>query len=89
MNGGGDDLTDLEMLTLNSLRRWGLADAESIAAHLIADLRRNMAGSVVYISRGFMARNQQIRREFNGRNAAKLATQYGLSRRHIDRIVRP
>lgn len=83
----GDDLTDLQLLTADSLRRWGLADAEDVAAHLVADLRRNLAGATLYIDKGFSVRNQQIRTEFNGRNSAKLAAQYGLSRRHIERIV--
>ena len=85
----GDDLADLHTLALMSLQRWGLADAEAVAAHLVADLRRQLAGSTVYVSKGFSARNQQIRAEFNGRNSAKLAAQYGLSKRHIDRIVNP
>lgn len=83
----GDDLADLHTLTVTSLRRLGLADAEAITAHLIADLRRHLAGNTLYIDRGFQARNAQIRADFNGRNAAKLAAQYGLSRRHIERIV--
>lgn len=85
----GDDLADLQTLTVLSLRRWGLDDAEAITAHLLADLRRQLAGSAVYINRGFQERNQQIRAAFNGRNSAKLAAQYGLSRRHIERIVNP
>lgn len=83
----GDDLADLQAVTVDSLRRWGLVDAEQVAAHLIADLRRNLAGNTLYIDRGFQARNARIRAEFNGRNWAKLATQYGLSRRHIERII--
>ena len=85
----GDDLADLHTLALMSLQRWGLADAEAVAAHLVADLRRQLAGNSIYVDRGFNARNQQIRAEFNGRNSAKLAAQYGLSKRHIDRIVNP
>lgn len=85
----GDDLADLETLTVASLQRLGVADADAVAAYIVADLRRQLAGGVVYINRGFSVRNQQIRTAFNGRNAAKLAAQYGLSRRHIERIVNP
>lgn len=85
----GDDLADLETLTVASLQRLGLANAEAIAVHLMADLRRQLAGNAIYINRGFSERNQQIRAQFNGRNSAKLAAQYGLSRRHIERIVNP
>lgn len=85
----GDDLADLHTLTVTSLRRLGLADAEAITSHLLADLRRHLAGNTLYIDKGFQARNEQIRAAFNGRNAAKLAAQYGLSRRHIERIVNP
>lgn len=85
----GDDLADLQTLTVTSLSRYGLADAEAITAHLMADLRRQLAGSVLYVSKGFSERNEQIRTAFNGRNADKLAAQYSLSRRHIERIVNP
>lgn len=85
----GDDLADLQTLTVTSLARYGLADAEAITAHLLADLRRHLAGSVVYIDKGFQERNAQIRAAFNGRNADKLAAQYGLTRRRIEMIVNP
>ena len=83
----GDDLLDLEIVACASLRRWGLADAEAIASHLVADLRRQLAGSTVYVSKGFRERNQQIKMEFNGRNAAKIAARFGLSRRRVDQIL--
>lgn len=83
----GDDLADLEIVTAASLRRWGLADAEAVAAHLVADLRRQLAGNTLYIDQGFHARNETIRAQFSGCNTAKLAAQYGLSERHIKRII--
>lgn len=83
----GDDLADLQMVTADSLRRFGLADADAVAEYLVADLRRNLAGATVYIDKGFSVRNARIRAEYNGRNAAKLATQYRLTRRRIEQIV--
>lgn len=83
----GDDLADLQRVTADSLRRFGLADADQIAAWLMKDLRRELAGCSVYVSKGFQARNQEIRLAFNGRNAAKLAAQYGITRRRVDQIV--
>lgn len=85
----GDDLADLETLTVASLQRLGLVNAEAITAHLLADLRRHLGGGTLYIHKGFQSRNAQIRAAFNGRNTAALAAQYGLSRRHIERIVNP
>lgn len=84
---GDDDLADLERVVLDSLIRYGLDDAERAALHLIHDVRRQLAGNCLYISRGFHARNRQIRIEFNGRNSEKLAAQFGLSRRRIEQIV--
>ena len=81
------DLADLQAIAFDSLRRFGLMNAEAIAAHLVADLRRQFAGDSLYFNRGFTARNQQIRQQFNGRNAAKLAAQFGLSRRRVEQIL--
>lgn len=84
---GGDDLADLYAFTVSSLARQGLSDAERIAEALIQDLRRQLAGNSIYIDRGFAERDAQIRREFNGRNSAKLATQYALTKRRIEQIL--
>jgi Mor family transcriptional regulator len=83
-----DDLADLEALTAHSLARFGIADAQEAAAMIIADLRRHLAGQTLYISKGFHYRNLRIKEQFNGRNQAALAAQYGLTQRRIEQILR-
>jgi Mor family transcriptional regulator len=83
-----DALADVWQFAVHSLHRAGIAQPEPIADTLIEDLCRQLGGQTIYINYGFQWRNRRIRQEYNGRNAAKLAAQYGLSRQRIHQIIR-
>lgn len=53
------------------------------------DLARRFGGEYLYVNKRTLqcARDKEIRLSYNGRNAKKLAIQYGLSERQIYNIV--
>jgi Mor family transcriptional regulator len=81
------DIAELFRCAMECLMRQGIPDADQVARQLMADIRRELGGGYVYVKRGFAERNLRIRAEFSGKNIAKLAAQYGLSRRRIEQIV--
>lgn len=81
------DIAELFRCAMECLMRQGIPDADQVARQLMADIRRELGGGYFYITRGFAARDARIRAEFSGKNIAKLAAQYGLSRRRIEQII--
>jgi len=81
------DIAELFRCAMDCLMRQGIPNADQVAQQLMADIRRQLGGSAVYITRGFALRDARIRAEFSGKNIAKLAAQYGLSRRRIEQII--
>ena len=76
-----DDLVDFTKHTL------AMDDAR--ADRFALDLARRFGGEYLYVNKRTIqsARDKDIRSAYNGRNAKKLAIQYGLSERQIYNIV--
>lgn len=66
-----------------------LAMDEHRADRFAQDLARRFGGEYLYVNKRILltARDKDIRSAYNGRNANKLARQYGLSERQIYNIV--
>lgn len=80
-------MADFRETVFNSLRRRGIGHADELASGLVSDIRREWGGQALYVSRAYSQRNAEIRSAYNGRNAADLARQYGLSKKTILNIV--
>lgn len=75
----------------SALQRQGLVDVRDIVREVMADLVADCGGCELYVPRRFDdidGRNAAIRQAYNGRNAHELADRFGLSMRHVLRIVR-
>ena len=63
-------------------------EASAMADAVAYEMRREVGGQEIYVpTASKAARDEQIRREFCGRNAEALARQHGLSRSSIYRIA--
>jgi Mor family transcriptional regulator len=81
------DIAELFRCAMECLMRQGIPDADQVAQQLMTDIRRELGGGSMYVKRGVAERNLRIRMEYSGKNIAKLAAQYGLSRRRIEQII--
>lgn len=82
-----EDLVDLVRSAAASLGRQGVPEPLATARALLADLRRDLGGNRLHIRKPFEIRNAEIRRAYNGRNAAELAARFGLAKKTIQNIV--
>lgn len=70
---------------------FGAADGEAMASALVKRVITRMAGARFYVPTVSARQRQQdhaaIRRKFTGANVQQLAKEYGMSARHVRRIV--
>lgn len=63
--------------------------AKVIASDVFKRLQTNWGGKELYIpARNTDLRNQAIRSQFNGKNHAEVCKRYGISLRHLYRIIK-
>ena len=79
-------------LQLEDLRDEQKQIAETIGIDAYIELSRKFGGTMIYIAKAEeiqrrLSRDEQIRKEFNGRNYAQLAVKYGLTEVWIRNIV--
>jgi len=70
---------------------FGTADGEAMASALVKRVITRMAGARFYVPNVSARQRQQdhaaIRQKFTGANVQQLAKEYGMSARHVRRIV--
>lgn len=70
---------------------FGTVDSEAMASALVKRVITRMAGTNFYVPSISARQRQQdhaaIRRKFTGANVQELAKEYGMSARHVRRIV--
>jgi len=70
---------------------FGTADSEAMASALVNRIVTRMSGARFYVPTISARQRQQdhtaIRRKFTGANVQELAKEYGMSPRHVRRIV--
>lgn len=70
---------------------FGIADSQAAATALVDRLIMRMAGTNFYVptvsTRQRLKDHAAIRRKFTGANVQQLAKEYGMSARHVRRIV--
>lgn len=91
LNRDTDSAVELHrILTACLTRRYGLVElaASALADEIVLEIRREVGGGEIYVPcPDRRERNREIVREYNGTNIPELAKRYGLSERHVARIV--
>ncbi len=87
-----DPLTIIEEEARAVAKCFGVAASNEVAAAMVDRVRFRLAGVRFYVrSSAGRDRARQIREEikskFNGRNIAELSSEYGMSERHLRRIL--
>lgn len=81
----------LNMITMEQLNEHDREIADVIGLEAFRKLVATFGGSLVYIKKAetFLLpfRDDLIRKEFNGNNSRALAQKFGISQRHVLRIV--
>ena len=71
---------------------FGVKDCEAVAAALVDRIAMRLGGAHIYVpKRSTKSRAQvraEIRAKFNGLNQTQLASEYGISTRHIRRLLK-
>lgn len=91
MNRDTDSAVELHrVLTVCLTRKYKLSEqaASAMADDIAIEIRQEIGGGDIYIpSPSLKVRNKAIVTEYRGDNVPQLAKKYGLSERHIMRIV--
>lgn len=86
-----DPLDILEEEARATAMCFGAADCEAMASALVRRIITRMAGTRFYVptvsARQRQREHAEIRRKFTGANVQELAKEYGMSPRHVRRIV--
>lgn len=82
LNDYPETLADMMQTVAACLARLGFPDPETAALVAVDALRERFGGSMVYFPKACatnrLARDETLRREFNGNNQRELARKYGI-----------
>ena len=83
-------LVEIKEIISRALIAHAVLDADEISLKITAEITKNFGGTAIYIQKksvDFAARNNEIYRKFNGRNARQLCRSYDLCYQQICRII--